>query len=611
MFGRLLRIDLTTSAVETGQVPEEYIREYIGGSGLGVRLLWDALHPDLDPLDPAAPLLWVNGPLTGTGGPTTGRFTLCGRSPQTGLWGEANFGGFVGPELRFAGVDVLWVAGRAAQPVYLWIHDGEAEIRPAGHLWGQADVYETQRRIRAELEVPQARVACIGLAAERGVPFSGIFSDHGRAAARTGMGALMASKNLKAVAVRGARGAGGLPLAEAERYRSLRLAANKALLDETLTAVLRQTGTSGSAEYFQLLGDMPQRYWTQAAFAGAEKISGSAMAESILTGTSACQGCVISCGRVVTVPGGPYATRGPAKGPEYETICSFGSQLLIDDLPAITALGDLCDRLGMDTISAGGVLGLATLLYKRGLLTKADTGGLELAWGDPRPYFTLLDRMARREGIGNLLAQGALALASAYGVPELAAQVGNLEVPLHDPRAATGMALVYVTSPRGACHNQGDYFMVEIGSSIEELGIPMTDRSVDAGKAVFVARHQDFRTVCNSLVTCIFAQVPPSTLAELLSAASGQAWSVEEMLRAGERAWNLKRLLNLRLGWTSDREKLPDLLLRPLPVGGQAGVVPDMELLLGEYYAARGWERSTGGPTLKKAAELGLEWVHR
>ena len=605
----MLRIDLTSSTVDTGQVPEKYIRDFIGGSGLGARLLWDSLRPELDPLDPRNPLLWVNGPLTGTGGPTTGRFTICARSPQTGLWGEANFGGFVGPELRFAGVDVLWISGRASQPVYLWIHDGQAEIRPAGHLWGRSDVYETQRLIRAELEAPQAKIACVGLAAEHGVPFAGIFSDHGRAAARTGMGALMASKNLKAVAVRGARGAGSLPLANADRYRGLRLAANKALLDETLTTVFRQTGTSGSAEYFQLLGDMPQKYWTQAAFAGVEKISGSAMADTILTGTSACQGCVISCGRVITVPGGPYATQGPAKGPEYETICSFGSQLLIDDLPAIAALGSLCDRLGMDTISAGGVLGLATLLYEHGLLTKADTGGLELAWGDPRPYFTLLEQMARREGIGDLLAQGSLALASACGVPELAAQVGNLEVPMHDPRGATGMGLVYVTSPRGACHNQSDYFMVEIGSSIEELGIPMTDRSVDAGKAVFVARHQDFRTVCNSLVVCIFALVPPSTLAELLGAASGQAWSLEEMLRAGERAWNLKRLFNLRLGWTPDKEKLPNLLLKPLPDGGQAGVAPDMDLLLGEYYAARGWDRSTGGPTPQKVAQLGLEWT--
>jgi aldehyde:ferredoxin oxidoreductase len=604
--GRLLDIDLTAGKINEQGIPGDYARDFIGGSGLGVRLLWDSLDPKRDPLDPASPLLWITGPLTGTGGPTTGRSSICARSPQTGLWGESNIGGFVGPELRYAGYDGVLITGRANAPVYLWIHNGQAELRDASHLWGKTDIYETQRIVKTEVEV-QARVACIGLAGEHGVPYASILSDHGRAAGRTGMGALMGSKNLKALAV---RGTGKLVYVRDEEYKRLRVEANRALREENLTSVFRETGTAGAADYLQMLGDMPQKYWTQATFEGAEHISGAHMAETILTGQSACQGCVIACGRVVTINEGPYATNGQAKGPEYETIAAFGSQLLVDDLSIITALGNRCDAVGMDTISAGNTIALAYLMFDRGIITAADTGGLELRWGDARPCFDLIEQIARREGFGALLAQGSRALAAHYGVEELAVQVNNLEVPMHDPRAMTGQALVYVTSPRGACHNQGDYFLVEMGNSIDDLGIPMTERLEDGGKAHYVARHQDWRTVCNSLVTCLFAATPPSTYVKLLSAATGHDWSLEEMMRAGERAWNLKRVFNGRLGLTRATEKLPKLLLEPLPDGGQAGHVPDMELMLHEYYAARGWDETTGLPTAQKLAELGLNFAN-
>ncbi|NMD30971.1 MAG: aldehyde ferredoxin oxidoreductase, partial [Chloroflexi bacterium] len=400
MFGRILKVNLTTGAIERGTIPAEYARDYIGGSGLGARLLWDAFDPAPDPLDPASPLVWMTGPLTGTGGPTTGRSNLCARSPHTGLWGEANIGGFMGPELRYAGYDILWITGRAAEPVYLWIFNDTVEIRPAGDLWGKADTYETQTLIQAETGQAQAKVACIGRAGENLVPYACIISDHGRAAGRTGMGAVMGSKHLKAIAV---RGTGKIPLADEPTYKKLRVQSNKNLLEQNLTAVMKETGTAGSADYLQYLGDMPQKYWTQATFEGATNISGGEMANTILVGTAACQGCVISCGRVVDILEGPYATHGKAKGPEYETICAFGSQLLVDDLPMITALGDRCDRLGMDTIAAGNTIALAYLLYDRQVLTTADTGGVELHWGDALPCFDLLEQISHREGFGALL----------------------------------------------------------------------------------------------------------------------------------------------------------------------------------------------------------------
>ncbi len=604
MYGRMLKVNLTTGNISTEMIPEAYLLDYVGGSGLAARLLYDALDPAIDPLDPRSPLLWITGPLTGTGGPTTGRFSICARSPQTGIWGEANIGGLVGPELRMAGFDAVWISGRAEQPVYLWIHNGQAELRPAGHLWGQADTYETQQIIREETGEPLAKVACIGTAGENSTTFASILSDHGRAAGRTGMGAVMGSKNLKALAARGTQ---RLEFAQDEEYRRLRKEANLELSEQNMTSILQATGTGGSAEYLQFMGDMPQKYWTQATFDGVGNISGATMADTILTGTNACHGCVVRCGRKVTINEGAYATGGEVKGPEYETLCAFGSQLLVDDMAAIVALGERCDRLGMDTISAGSTLALAYLLFERGLLPEQDTGGLALRWGDPSPCFPLLDQMARKEGFGALLAQGAKALAAHYGVEELAVQVNNLEVPMHDPRAFSGQALAYLTSPRGACHNQGDFFTVELGGAMEEIGVPVPENRLDeAGKAASVARHQHWRTACNSLVMCFFAVVSPQSMVELLSAAEGHDWTLDELMRAGERAWNLKRLYNLRLGLTPAAEKLPKLLLEPLPDGGQEGHVPDVDLLRREYYAASGWDWETGGPTREKLDELGL-----
>jgi aldehyde:ferredoxin oxidoreductase len=602
----MLKIDLSNGQITREQIPADWVHEFIGGSGLAARLLWHHLDASLDPLDPASPLLFITGPLTGAGGPTPARFSLCARSPQTGLWGESNMGGFVGPELRNAGVDVLWITGQAADPVYLWIHNAQVELRPAGHLWGQADTYETQRIIRAETGEAQARVACIGLAGENGLPCAGVLADHGRLAARTGMGAVMGAKRLKAVAV---RGNGKVPLADEATFKRLRLQANKNLLEQNMTAIFKATGTSGALDYLQMVGDMPQKYWTAGSFEGASQISGGEMASTILTGTTACQGCVIACGREVHIPEGPYATPPKSKGPEYETIAVFGSQLLVSDLAQVTALGERCDRLGLDTISAGGTIGLAYLLFERGLLNAADTGGLELRWGDGAPAFDLLDQMARRQGFGELLAQGSRALAAHFGDPDLAVQVNGLDVAMHDPRAFSGQALAYLTSPRGACHNQSDFFNVEMGGTLDDIGIGLPERWQDAGKAALVARHQYWRTACNSLTVCFFAVVPPAELAELLSAALGEPWTPEELITAGQRAWNLKRAINCRLGLTPAAEKLPKLLLQALPEGGQEGYIPHVETLLDEYYAVSGWERASGRPLPDTLRQLGLDFT--
>jgi len=595
----ILKVDLSTGDFEPYEVPLEWQHEYLGGASLAARLLYEQLTPDLDPLSPEAPLLFLNGPLSGTSGPAVGRFVVCSRSPATGLWAESNCGGFWGPELRKAGYDGLWITGRAEKPVYLWVQDGEAEIRPAEDLWG-LDTYQTQEAVQKELNAGKVRVAAIGPAGEAGIPFSLILCDHGRVAGRTGMGAVMGAKNLKAIAV---KGNGALPLADPERYKQLRSEVNRALRDDNQTHALRDMGTAATADYFDYLGEMPKKGFTAGLMEGVERISGATVAETILVGVSACHACVIACGRVVRLDDG--AKR---KGAEYETLMGFGPNLWLDDPAFATRMGELCDRYGMDTISLSGTIALAFTLFDLGLIDENDTG-MALEWGNRGAVEELVHLTARREGFGALLAEGSRALGRHFGAEERAVQVNGLEVAYHDPRGASGMALVYATSPRGACHNQSDYFLVDIGQVEEELGLEYFPHQGGAEKATNVARHQNWVTLFNSLVECIFANAAPHEVVELINAACGLDWTVGEALEAGERGWNLKRAINHRLGLRRANDRLPQPLLEPLPDGGSAGYVIDFEAMLEAYYQARGWDADSGYPTPEKLRELGLEWV--
>jgi len=597
----ILKVDLTTGKTKDFRIPEAWQNDFLGGASLAARLLYDVLTPELDARSPDAPLLFMNGPITGTAGPTVGRFVICGKGPATGLWAESHIGGFWGPELRFAGYDGLWITGKATGPVYLWIDEGRLEVRSAAHLWG-LDTYETQIHIKGEVGRKNARVAVIGEAGERGVLYAGIFCDHGRTAGRTGMGAVMGSKNLKAVAVYGKKGV--LPLERSGVYAGLRSASNRALKQDNQSQVMHELGTASAANYSEYLGTLPAKYYHQGSFENVDNVSGSWMSESILSGTSACHACVIACGRVVTLDDG--ARR---KGPEYETIVSFGPNLLVDDLAAITHLGELCDRYGMDSISTGNTIGLAFYLYEQGVITSKDTGGLVLRWGDVEIIEKLIHLIARREGIGEVLAHGSRFLGRYFGAEEEAVQVNGLEVAYHDPRGVSGMALSYATSPRGACHNQSDYFIVDWGNANEEAGIGYFGRQDGAEKAANVARHQDWRTVYNSLVMCIFANVSPQTQVDLINAACGLQWDIEEMMRAGERGWNLKRAINNRLGLTRENDKLPKTLLEPYAEGGSAGYEIPFDEMIKAYYAARGWDPGSGRPTREKLESLGLKDV--
>jgi len=605
----ILKVNLTTGEIEEYRIPENWEKNFLGGASLAARILYEHLTPGLDPFSPEAPLLFMTGPMTGTSGPTTGRFVICGKSPATGMWAESNIGGHWGPELRKAGYDGLWIVGRAPEPVYLWLKGGSpstgsgrrVEVRAAAGLWGQ-NTYTTQEKVREEVRERTARVCVIGPAGENRVLFASIMCDHGRMAGRTGMGAVMGAKNLKAIAVRGEY---QIPLFDLTKYKSLRSASNRKLRDDNEATIIREVGTAGVANYVEYLGAMPVKYFSSGSFPAVDDVSGAKMTDTILVGRSACQGCVIACGRVVKLLGDSTKR----KGPENETMIGFGANLMNANLESIVDLGELCDRFGMDTISTSNTIGLAFRLYEMGIINKEDTGGIELHWGDVDAIEELVRLTGSREGIGDLLAQGSRRFAAHFGAEEEAVQVNGLEVAYHDPRGVSGMALSYATSPRGACHNQSDYFSVDWGHSQEELGIRFLSRHAQAEKAANVARHQDWRSVDNAIVMCIFANVEPREKVELINAACGLGWTVEDMMSFGERSWNLKRAINNRLGLTRANDKLPKALLTPFPDGGSMGFVPDIEGMLTAYYDARGWDKKSGKPKREKLIELGMEEI--
>jgi aldehyde:ferredoxin oxidoreductase len=600
-MGRVLRVNLTTGEIGDERLTSEYAQPFIGGSGLAARYIYDLADAGTDPLGPDNPLVFMTGPLVGTRAPSCGRYVICARSPQTHLWGESNVGGFLGPHLRFAGYDGMIITGQASQPVYLLVRDGEAELREASHLWG-LDCYQTQETIKGELGDPSVRAACIGPGGERLVKYASVIAGRGRAAGRSGMGAVMGSKRLKAVAC---RGTGTVPLADKDAFDEIARETLAYVKEDVSTQVFYQTGTSGSANLCSMLGNMPNKYFMKGTFDEVDNISGSTMAETILVGTSGCFGCVVQCGREVEITESPYQLE-RTDGPEYETVAALGSMMLIDDLAAVSYMNHLCNRHGLDTISTGVTLGLAHYLYEEGVISSGDVGGVALSWGDPEPAMKLIEMIARREGFGDLLAEGCLALARQFGVEEMAAHVHGLEVGMHDPRASSGVTLSYLTSPRGACHNKSDAYLLDIGRTMEDIGIGLVDRFEEQGKAAWMVRHQNWRSAGDALISCLIVNFPVDALVEMLGAATAWDVSLDSLLQTGERILNLKRLLNLRWGLKTEEEKLPGILLKPLEEGGTAGYVPDVEMLLTDYYEARQWDRKSGRPSPEKLEELEL-----
>jgi aldehyde:ferredoxin oxidoreductase len=608
--GSLLRVDLTGGAHQVEPIDDGDVRRYLLGSGLAAKIYYEEMDPSLDPLDPASPLLAFTGVLTGTFSPTGCRSSWCGRSPLTGIWNEANMGGHWGAELRFAGFDGLIVTGRAADPVYLWIHDGEVEIRPASHLWG-LDHFETFEQLRQETD-PKAQLACIGQAGENLVRVSSVMQGgqaHARAAGRGGMGALLGSKNLKAIVV---RGTARPDYPDMKAFRDFVREINHHIKANSVG--MSQLGTAGGVEGTELTGDLALKNWTLGNWKDeAARISGQRIAETIFERHTHCFSCPIGCGKTVKIEGGRYdGVYG--HGPEYETLAGFGGNCQCDDLNAIAYMNDLCNRYGLDTISTSSVLAFAMEAYEKGLISQEQTGGLELTWGNAEAMIEAIHGIARREGIGQLLADGMRAAAQRIG-PEaeaFAVHVKGLEVPYHDPRAFVDMAANYATAVRGACHLESLAYWMGYGVRFDVYGWYNPedyDPHDSTGKGRVTFDFQNYMAVYNPLGVCKFiakGKVEPQHVADLVNAALGWDWTPEELLRTGERLFNLKRLINLRLGITRADDTLPQRLLsEPRPSGGAEGVLPDLESMLEEYYDLRGWTPD-GFPSPERLAELEL-----
>jgi aldehyde:ferredoxin oxidoreductase len=580
------------------EVDEETTKKFVGGRGLGVKILLDETARGIDPLGPENMLMLMTGPATGTAFPGSGRFHVVSKSPLTGGIGDSDCGGDWGPELRFAGFDGILFQGKAEKPVYLWVHDGEAELRSAEKYWGRG-VWDTEDGIREELGDPNIKLASIGPAGENLVMSAAIINDKHRAAGRTGVGAVMGSKNLKAVAV---RGTGKPPVADPEGLRVAVKGALKKIKESGITGeTLPALGTAALVNVINEAGIYPTRNFQTGVFPTAGKTGGEALKETgILVKNKPCWGCPIACGRVSRVTKPPYQTDG--EGPEYETTWSMGAQCGIDDLEAITKAHNTCDEMGIDPISFGSTVGCAMELYEKGLIPREKLGGLELKFGNPQAIVELAWRTAYRAGFGDEIALGAKRLAEKYGAPDLAMHVKGLEIPAYDPRGVKGHGLGYATSNRGGCHLRAYMIAPEI------LGVPeKLDPLKTEGKASWVKTFQDIFAMCDSLVVCKFLTfaLGAEDLTNLINPITGWGWSVNDFLKTGDRIYTLERMYINREGFNRKDDTLPPRLLKePMPEGPARGHVAELEKMIDEYYEVRGWK--DGKPTKRKLKELEL-----
>jgi aldehyde:ferredoxin oxidoreductase len=595
-IGRLLRVNLTTGEIKKEALNMKDAHDFVGARGLGTKIYCDEVSPKIDPFSSENKIIFMTGPLTGTFASSPGRYEVVTKAPLTGIIGAANSGGHWGPELKFAGYDGIIIEGAAKKPVYIYINDDKVEIRKADHLWGKK-VPETTDKLNEETS-PGARVACIGPAGENGVLFAGIMNDKNRAAGRGGLGAVMGSKKLKAVVV---RGSGSISVARPEKFMSAAADARAKLkADPTAGGGLPSYGTIVLVNVINSQGALPTRNWRDGAeFENANDTGGETLAEKYLIKNKGCFGCSIGCGRLTRVSSGPYASQG--EGPEYEAAWSYGASCGVNDLAAITKANYICNDYGMDPITLGATIACAMAMYEKGLLNDKEIGR-PLPFGDAEGIVALTELVGKFEGFGKELAQGSWRMANKKGVAELSMSTKKQEMPAYDGRAAQGMALEYATSNRGGCHVRG--YM----TSPELLGVPVKmDPLVTEGKAAMLKTFQDLTALVDSLGLCLFTTfgLGLPELAAQYREAVGTDESDGEILLKGERIWNIEKQYNIQAG--VEKDTLPPRLLREaLPSGAAKGKVAQLEVMLKEYYSLRGWD-AEGTPTKDKLGALGLK----
>ncbi len=610
---KILRVDLTRGTCKAEPLNMDWAQQYLGQRGLATKYFVSEVDPKVDPLSPENKLIMTTGPLTGTPASTGGRYSVVTKGALTGAIACSNSGGFFGAELKFAGWDMIIFEGKSPKPVYLWIENGKAELRDAAHLWGKT-TWQTEEIIKKTHQDPQIRVSSIGRAGENGVLYACIVNDLHRAAGRSGVGTVMGSKNLKAVAVRGTLGVGGIK--DPKAFLAATAAGKKVLAENAVTGQgLPTYGTQVLMNVINEIGALPTRNHRDVQFEDARKISAEAMREKRasdgkphLIANAACFGCTIACGRVSKIDETHFSVVnkpeywGASGGLEYEAAWALGAANGVGDLEALQFANMICNEDGMDPISFGATVGAAMELFELGILKKEDIG-MEAPFGSAKALCDLAVMTAKGEGFGKELGQGSARLCAKYGRPELSMSVKKQEFPAYDSRGIQGMGLTYATSNRGACHLRSYTVASEV------LGIPVkTDPLVTDGKAELVKAFQDATAVFDSSGLCIFTSFA-WTLADIqpqIAAACEGDWSLEKLNEVGERIWNMERQFNLAAGFTARDDDLPPRLkTEPAKTGPAKGLVNGIDKMRPEYYQVRGWD-AEGRPTRETLARLGL-----
>ncbi|MHB8756790.1 MAG: aldehyde ferredoxin oxidoreductase family protein [Bacillota bacterium] len=618
--GKYLEVDLTKGSIETIPLDEALVESYLGGNGIGVKFLWDRVPETVDPLSPENLLIFSTGPLNGTLMPNSGRLELIFKSPLTGIYGDSNSGGFLGPELKFAGFDLVVFRGRSPHPVYLWIEDGRAELRDARHLWGK-DTFETEEMLQKELKDPGIKVASIGPAGENLVRYASVQATTTRSFGRAGGGAVMGSKNLKAMAV---RGFGPVRIADPQRFYEVATRSHFGIRKNDIYPAVTRYGTPGIVSIMNNIGRFPTKNFQLGGYEDVEKINAETLREKHFVKDIACFGCPVGCDKIYRVDEGPFAGL-TVRSFEYEAIGGFGASLLNPHLDSIMKANDYCDRVGLDVISAGRAISFSMELYQRGIIKKKDFDGLDLSWGNMDAVFELLDRITYRRGVGDLLAEGTRRAAAqiGHGADHYAMEVKGQEIAAQDGRAQQSMGLAHATSSRGADHLKGF-------PTIDETGYPaeaerrygpkylpdMADPRSTKHKGFLIKDGEDYAAVVDSAGTCksggnfVLAQIYWADVAEALRYATGMDIDEDGLKRIGERIYNLQRSYNGLHGITRKDDRLPKRILEePNYQSTKEGSVCRLDEMLPEYYRLRGWDEENGLPTRSRLHQLGLDDV--
>jgi aldehyde:ferredoxin oxidoreductase len=603
--GRVLRVNLTTRRTSIEELLDKDAKLFLGGRGLGAKYLFDELKPGIEPLGEENKLYFLTGPLTATGAQSSSRWMVVTKSPLSGAFIRSTGGGAFGQELKSTGFDLVIIEGKAPKPTTIFINNDTVEFKDASHLWGKGiDTGTVQDMIIKELGDEKIQVACIGPAGENGTLYASIMNLR-RSASRGGVGTVMGSKNIKAIAV---RGTGKVNVADKEKLNDITRDMVSAATQHPVYGGFSHFGSSGITALMHEIGMHPVKNFQSGHMDDFTGLTTDKM-EQIFIKDVACARCFIPCGSILQVKDGTY--KGNAvEGPEYETMWCFGANINNTDLGFIVAANKLCDDHGIDTISAGVALSFTMELYEKGIVSKKDLDGIELNWGNHQAAYQLLNKIVKREGIGDLLALGTKKAAEKIGrgADKYAMHVKGLEIPAYEPRGAKAHGLNIATSTIGASHMTG-YGMQEL------FGIPeQVDRFVVEGKGALTRQNQDKTATYDSLIVCgfpaCFGWISPEIYAQLLVAATGieEFGDVNNLIKAGERIYNLERLFNMREGLQRKDDYLPERFIKePMPDGASKGQVFEMDMLLDDYYKARGWDIQTGVPMKEKLEELGLQ----